>query len=223
MQYTGTNDQTGTFSVRCVRNLGYDPGTGSDITYSGEDVLPDRLIVPTRRKVGEEEPYTGTWDNNSYYEIDCRRVNDKSLRYYTDRELVWHDENSEAACLYRYFTTAPASINVDLGANTTIRQLNLNINNNTVVCCPEGYHLPNVRELAIISFFLDRNDVQKYWGGNAQTVSRTYYSFGYEGRKFSPDNHWGWALRSDGSSYKAGMITASQTLRYPRCVKDVKL
>lgn len=223
MQYTGTNDQTGTFSVRCVRNLGYDPGTGSDITYSGEDVLPDRLIVPTRRKVGEEEPYTGTWDNNSYYEIDCRRVNDKSLRYYTDRELVWHDENSEAACLYRYFTTAPASINVDLGANTTIRQLNLNINNNTVVCCPEGYHLPNVRELAIISFFLDKNDVQKYWGGNAQTVSRTYYSFGYEGRKFSPDNHWGWALRSDGSSYKAGMITASQTLRYPRCVKDVKL
>ena len=225
MAYTGTNDQTAHFSVRCVRNLGIDPNGdtnhGKDITYSDEGVVPDLLIIPVRKKRGQTEDYTGaSWGDECYYEVDCRRVNERSLRYYTDRELVLHDENSEAACLYRRFVTAPRADNVDLGKNMSIRQLNLDVTDNKVHPCPEGFRLPNVRELAVISYFFDYNDVKQYTT-DKHAVSRTYFSFGYEGMKFAPDNHWGWTIRGD-KGFRMGMVAYNQSVRYPRCVKDVK-
>lgn len=223
MNWQGQNDQTSVFSVRCVRNLGYDPAGdsthGYDITYSDENKVPDPLIVPIRRNTNQSGVYEGTWDNYSYYEVDCRRVNERSLRYYTDRELVRHDENSEAARLYRRFVTAPKALNVTV-TSTTISKLNSDLDNGDVICCPEGYRLPNIRELGVISYFFDSGDVSKYTD-QKNAVARTYFSFGYDGLKFAPDNHWGWAIRSD-KSYRVGMVPNTQSVSTPRCVKDVK-
>lgn len=44
-------------------------------------------------KNGEIWPDSKGYDKDVYYIFDCSRINTPSLRYYTDRELVAHDEN----------------------------------------------------------------------------------------------------------------------------------
>lgn len=213
------------FTGRCIRNLGF--AGGQDITYSDYDVLPDSLITVKRMLNGKSysaSVNTNTYNDNVYYEFDCSRVNEQSLRFYSDRELVAHDEHSEAACLYKRFRAAPAN---DCPTTTEANKwfiepvneyLDSHITENPY--CPPGYRLPNIREIGVIRYFLSDSEAKKYQNtaNNHFMFTRTHYSFGVAGSK-KDNNAWGW-----GSSHqKVLMAYTSQGTVQLRCVKDIKV
>lgn len=252
-------DQNGAeIATRCVRNFGYDPALawdehhGQDISYSpvgrnGKEVVPDYLIDVKRyhdngtyQDDSDDTSYAGDWKSNYqdvFFEVDCSRINEKSLRYFTDRELVQHDEFAEAACLYKYFRTT--SIN---GSNTWtsdryVSDINEDLDNGTgaIQFCPDGYRLPNIRELGIMCYFFNMttNEAEVYIRNTQNTgndpriytFARTRFSFGKSGAKFD-NSHWGWAIGRDGRFKGLMAGSKSDNGNYKthsiRCVKDVK-
>lgn len=238
--HMGNNDGS-MLSVRCVRNLGYDPKGAADhnydITYSDEgepgnpDHKPKDLIVVTEKKIvdGKEVKYEDGWTDKdkykyAFFDVDCSRVNDRSLRYYTDRELAWHDENSEAACLYKHFQTATIDGSITLPSAMYIDKVNEMVGGDTPYC-PETYRIPNVRELGIIWYFVEQAVALKYLDGKFG-YSRTHFSFGVasDNNRTGNDKHWGWGMGNQGNKPRVFMAgTANYTTASIRCVKDVKV
>lgn len=208
------------YTTRCVRNLGYDPNTDADITFSDYDVEPDNYLTYRRLKDGVE--YNGAYDDNVYYEFDCSRLNKASLRYYTNRELILHDELSESACLYTKFMVNPAKDSPEIKSNNTINAMNEYLNKNIGVnpFCPPGYRLCNVREAAVIWYFIPDNNYRRDYN-----FTRTYWSFGvysptYNSARQDTGTSWGWGTA------KAKTIMANkdnQKTSYIRCVRDIKV
>ena len=226
IQYSG-QDQTNTFSTRCVRNMGYytDEGVRRDITDSDANyVEPDNYIKVTRIlhvDDGEDiSPFNGDYESNKdniYYQFDCTRINLASLRDKIDHELVGHDENSRMACLSKNgFVTAPLSSSVDISGKssysfnnktynlTTYQGLNDYLDDSfggmdsNFSICPEGYRLPNVRELSIIWNILSNfitSDTGYLGSGDSDSVpSRTHWSMGKAGDNTKVNDYWGWGM-----------------------------
>ncbi len=245
LNYSG-NDQTTVFSTRCVRNLGYylEGGQRKDITLAEDPTVePNPYFVPTRKHLNTDgtvtSPYTGAYDNRTFYEFDCSYINQASLREPVDHELIGHDEHSKMACLSSKFETAPEINLVSLNDKTSytfnnktynlkdISQLNTYLDDsfpdldNNFSVCPEGYRLPNVREMSLIWTALTAMTTgdSAYLGtggdGNG-TPCRTHWSLGAEGtRKMS--GKWGWAM----STQHLLMANTNQNFPKPRCVRDL--
>lgn len=245
LNYSG-NDQTTVFSTRCVRNLGYylEGGQRKDITLAEDPTVePNPYFVPTRKHLNTDgtvtSPYTGAYDNRTFYEFDCSYINQASLREPVDHELIGHDEHSKMACLSSKFETAPEINLVSLNDKTSytfnnktynlkaINQLNTYLDDsfpdldNNFSVCPEGYRLPNVREMSLIWTALTAMTTgdSAYLGtggdGNG-TPCRTHWSLGAEGtRKMS--GKWGWAM----STQHLLMANTNQNFPKPRCVRDL--
>lgn len=250
IKYSG-DDQTATFSTRCVRNMGYytDEGVRKDITDSdAKYIQPDNYIKVTRKlhvDDGEDiSPFNGGYDDstkdNIYYEFDCTRINLASLRDRIDHELVGHDENSRMACLSKNgFVTAPLSSSVDISGKssysfnnktynlTTYQGLNDYLDDSfggmdsNFSICPEGYRLPNVRELSIIWNILSNfitSDTGYLGSGDSDSVpSRTHWSMGKAGDNTKVNDYWGWGMINS----KLLMSKNSHKIQKPRCVKDL--
>ena len=236
--------QTSSFSTRCVRNLGYDPSgvesRGKDITYSSESVAPDPVIIVTQKTTsgGSYDGDWGTTDGAAYKDVylyvDCRRMNEHSLRYYTDRELAPHDEFSEASCLYKVFETTSINESIHwakqgetdpaLKKSVTGETMNENVDKGTNPYCPTGYRLPNMRELGVICYYLDKTARDRYvregTTNNMFIFARTTYSFGKKGTnpKAAASKEWGWGITFD----KVLMADGSQSTNTTRCVRDIK-
>ena len=216
-------EQTNEFSVRCVRNVGYDSSQNADITYSSEAKNTDPLIVVTPM-LGNSK-YIGGWSNlqdyqDVYFDIDCSRVNPHSMRYYTDRELVKHDEHTEAACLYEHFQTNTIS-NSSSVTETDVMVLNQAIEDSGKnIYCPTGYRLPNVREVGVLCYFLTDSQRKAFIQGGKFTLARTYYSFGTLGGSNKKVNEWGWGVSPDKTLMA---ISGNQKTISTRCVKDVEV
>lgn len=247
ISFTNTNDgATTTFSTRCVRNLGYDPVSDGDFSSAPRTSEPENYILVRRLRDGAEYPVTdpvsgktNSYDKYVYYEFDCSRLNTASLRYYTDRELVSHDENHEAACLYKKFVVASKAesetnpIPDKLGSYNPryINQMNAyldspaNIGGNPF--CPSGYRLCNVREDAVIWSFTPSGDLSSFLtnsnGGTFMNHTRTHWSFGESGvnNKHLSNKSWGWTISKD-KIIMANVNKSDQQTLYLRCVKDVK-
>lgn len=249
LNYSGANDQTSKFSTRCVRNLGYhmEGGVRRDITLAVVDdpnVEPDPYIVMKRQKLGNNGTYSGTYNNDTYYEFDCSRINTASLREPVDHELIGHDEFSKMACLSSSFVTAPVSMSVDISSGYTSYSFNgtnynltkyKGLNDYLDACfggmdtgfsvCPPGYRLPNIREMAVIWNYLaplttgDAGSGGFLGYGDGNTIpNRTYWSKGSEGSSKVSDA-WGWGMMNN----KILMATPNgkHTIQKPRCVKDL--
>lgn len=124
ISYSG-NDQTKSFSTRCVRNLGYynNAGVRTDISEASPDIEPDLYLTVTRKHLDPSDLKTVTsypvaagnnFDDYTFYTFDCSRINLASLREPIDHELVGHDEFSRMACLSSGFETAPKIMAVNL-------------------------------------------------------------------------------------------------------------
>lgn len=243
MSYTGA-DQTTNFSTRCVRNLGYylEGGQRKDITLSEDpEVEPDDYVTVKRKHIENEtvsENYTGAYDENTFYEFDCSRINLASLRDPVDHELVGHDEHSKMACLSSKYASAPFVDLVDLSDKGSYKfngkQFNLksnkglndyldacfpNLDSNFSVC-PEGYRLPNVRELSLMWTILATMTTgdSVYLGTDDDkdgTFSRTHWSLGAAGSGKVPGS-WGWGMSS-----KHLLMSNTQNFTKPRCVRDL--
>lgn len=187
------------YSTRCVRNLGFDDN-GNDITYSGLDVLPtDYVHVEGNKDVG--------------YRLYLDYLNEKSIRYYSSRELDYADENSMQNRLYKAFEIAPVS-----AAVTTTEGYDLNTANNLLSAiitenpyCPPGYRLPNQRELAMMTYYTDGIITGIH-------ITRTYYSLGVLGKRFN--GIYGFCCSS---SYGEPRITLiNDGTKTSRCVRDIQ-
>ena len=240
MDYTGS-DQTSKFSTRCVRNLGYylDGGQRKDITLSEPTVETDPYVLLTRKHRNEDgtvtSPYTGAYDDRTFFEFDCSHINLTSLREPVDHELVGHDEHSKMACLSSKFGTAPVidlkTVDTRIFNGTTYDLKTFSgINSYLNACfpdldsefriCPEGYRLPNAREVSLMWTVLSALTTgdSVYLGNSSDsdgTFSRTYWSFGALGSQKAP-TYYGWGMSS-----RHLLMALGQKFKKPRCVRDL--
>lgn len=178
-------------SVRCVRNVGtYTVGSKLyDISSAPYAETPDQYYTVEEHK----DPNHSSDSNYSTYTIQFRRLDPRSIREYTNKELPFHDEKSSnnhvylelhvqsrASRLsetpdYRDVSNADDNIfpgntgRVDVG---TINEEITNDGNNKY--CPTGYRLPNQTELAIMTLVLPAT----YWNSPIRVPTRTYFSHG---------------------------------------------
>ncbi len=154
--------QCGAYSIRCVRNLGMPDATASTIKDKDSN-LPTPLINVIQPG--------GTITSSSVYRFDMTNVNEKSLRYYTTRELEPANENSEIAKVYKGFETGDLK-NINQGY--TSLKSTLESGNSP---CDDGYRIPNIREGALMSLYCDGN----WWKVNnveRGTMVSSYFSLG---------------------------------------------
>lgn len=236
--HPGNDNKATKWSTRCLRNLGYtrDSGgnvTDTDFTDADVDKVPDNYLVATRCKDVngvQQRGYTGTDYANIYYEFDFSRLNVASLRKmrYTS-DLGKHDETSEESCVYTKFQTAPKGLQPDIPVSLeglSVQRwpgMNEYLDNHpgTNPFCPEGYRLPNIRELTVywnyVSATSPMNDRSNLFKGR-YAHSRTHYSFGPLGTYNKNTGEYGWAA----SDQKVLMTQANNHgTTYVRCVKDI--
>lgn len=193
ISWTGTTS----WSVRCVRNLGLD----SDVEM-GDD---------TRNVPQDYIEYYQQGDGS--YIVTATHLNSSALRYYTSRELDFHNENSEENRLYRQFEVASASSS--LGAYNSFSSSKDYIDSHlTNGICPSGYRFPNQMELAIMHSYL----------GIINSMSRTAWSMGFYAEDFGntpkPDQEGKTGFRLLGSGNMT--IDGGNETYEVRCVRDVR-
>ena len=150
------------YSVRCVRNLGMD--------YASEEEARNALLdkeAISIKLVNVIAPESIT--KNATYKFDLTNINDKSLRFYTTRELEPGNEHSEMSRLYYGFQTGAMTETGLYQSNGSGLYYDLIAGKSP---CTEEWRVPNVREGALMSLYCSRS----WWDGNI-TVS-SFYSNG---------------------------------------------
>ena len=182
-------------SVRCLRNIGsYD---NEDITRAPYRVQPNRYFTITPEPSAQDGP-----DTRYVFHFD--RLNPKSLRELTQKDLPYHDQFSVTNSVYLKMETQsredelliePGSYVVDgktyrVESNHTYKIANKDIN--PVVTkldfnpfCPPGYRFPNHKEELLMSLYLPDNYHKTNSAGETYngvySPSRTYYDRGIYG------------------------------------------
>lgn len=208
------DDQEGATAdnLRCVRNLGY-LGNVSDESYPLDEV-PQNF-----------GSYTSTGQGKGYF--DAEFLNRACFRYETSRELEYHHNNSIENRLVRRFELTDRKNSVSGSEKLDFEGLNSRVNAAMTATgvnpyCPEGYRLPNQRELAVLKYFSSDDAVTGLSTDNAM-LSRTYWIFGgtdeakNNGLQKVPDAKHGFSLST--------VMTVSNTSKVSsgdvRCVRDV--
>lgn len=154
------------YSIRCVRNLGMNYATEED----ARTALRDKNEIPTKlvKVIEPSSPITTT----SVYKFDLTNINEKSLRFYTTRELEPSNEHSEMSRLYRGFQTGTevtTGLYQDNGSGLYYDLLN------GKTPCPDKWRVPNVREAALMSLYC----AESWWGNNQNYIAvSSFYSNG---------------------------------------------
>ena len=152
------------FSARCVRNLGLPVPTKSIEGVEGVD-YPVSLVQVSNQ-------------GGNVYRFDLTNVNEKSLRYFTSRELELGDEQSEMARVYSGFETGELVTRTQVGGsnnygNYTSLKDALESGVSTGCDIANGYRVPNVREGALMALYCP----SEFWN-NQYTMVSTWYSLG---------------------------------------------
>lgn len=215
----GTDAQEGAKvdNLRCVRNLGY-LGNVSDESYQ-LDEIPQNF----GSYVDAKDSDTG----NDYF--DAEFLNKACFRYETSRELEYHHNNSIENRLVRRFELAGESISVSAPKEMTFKVLNDAVTDDMQSTgensyCPDGYRLPNQRELVVLRYFttlsLPVMMTRTYWifGSTSEAQKAGYY----KGPFYDSTNK---EVYKYGFSYKGNLsVTDSYSISSGgliRCVRDV--
>lgn len=179
--------------IRCVRNLGNIDGN-SEESYP-IDKAPDDYIV---------------YDKDSRT-FTCTHLNSQALRYYTSKELIYSDERSQENRLYKKFECydGPSSIDSD---HKDFKSYNDAVTDGMAKgtgnpFCPKGYRTPSQIEAAIM----------RYYMGELDTMTRTYWSFGPYGSITKNSNKPGFVVQGTNITVNNNSATGSV-----RCVRDVR-
>ena len=179
--------------IRCVRNLGNIDGN-SEESYP-IDKAPDDYIV---------------YDKDSRT-FTCTHLNSQALRYYTSKELIYSDERSQENRLYKKFECydGPSSIDAD---HQNFKSYNDAVTDGMAKgtgnpFCPKGYRTPSQIEAAIM----------RYYMGELDTMTRTYWSFGPYGSITKNTNKPGFVVQGTNITVNNNSATGSV-----RCVRDVR-
>ena len=189
------------YSVKCVRNLGFDSKTSTEDYFLVSD--PDDVANRPRNMINvSTDDGTGV---NKVYKFDMTNINDASKRFYTSVELEPYDEKSEMARIYQGFETGELVTN----AVSNYLDLKSKLEAGTQIC-PDGYRVPNVRELGVMYILCEDPD---WWAGKYSMTS-TYYSLGPLGSVKDKTGKYSW-----GAIY-GGVFTLSPSVGTIRCVRD---
>lgn len=161
------------YDYRCVRNLGI---SLDNIDEEAEDYV----------RVSK-----GTYNGEEEYYMDVSRLNNNTLRTGVggNYHLPNHSERTDL--------NQPSEKFAVLAGNNTAKYLGTNWNNKADSECPEGYRIPNQRELLLLSMYfgenyeealasiLNESEIRDYHNlfmshnpnQNTEYVSRTDYSF----------------------------------------------
>lgn len=209
-------------SVRCMRNVGTyrEMGVPTDISYAPVDMMVDQYYECAEGM----DPNGNAWPNDDgTYTITFSRLNNKSIREYTNKDLPYHDEYSLHNCVYLSFTAMnPEDDIVSGGVTRSLELLNNDVSVHNDVC-PEGYRLPNMTELLLMSALLP----DSYWLDNKNYVCRSYFSLGVLGesskRKTSESvtmKKIGWAYNTQKGNRRVHLKNQGSATYHVRCVQD---
>ncbi len=186
-------NQSGRFSVRCVRNLGNDPQseTEAQARVASPEMHFQPVLSVTGPGIGSN---TETVTTTSVYRFDLSNMNRKSIRFYMTKELEMSDEYSEMARPYLGFETGPMA-----ESSYTHDELETMLQSGTSPC-PEGYRVPNMRELGMMSNYIPSG----WWSG--YIYCSNYYSI-------EPQKYW----MANGE--RTTLAPSGNTIR---CVRDIR-
>lgn len=186
-------NQSGRFSVRCVRNLGNDPQseTEAQTRVASSELHFQPVVSVTGPGIGGN---TETVTTTSVYRFDLSNMNRKSIRFYTTKELEMSDEYSEMARPYLGFETGPMA-----ESTYTHDELETMLQSGESPC-PDGYRVPNMRELAMMSEYIPSG----WWSG--YIYCSNYYSI-------EPQKYW----MANGE--RTTLAPSGNTIR---CVRDIR-
>lgn len=204
------------WTIRCLRNLGTKGETIANPTSADLSELPDDYIAIDEGNLS----------------ITCVRLNSKVLRAQQDQELVFSDEYSEQCRLPKRFYIAPSQVGslpsvsgYNLGHEVLNRNQQIEDAGSSVETgyCPEGYRIPNLRELTMMAnYFPDYV--------NSGAFCRTFYSLGILGSQKDVDvnnddgDKAGWTARNSGGSAYVQMVPGGySSVSVPRCVRDASV
>lgn len=198
------------WEVRCVRNLGMDD--------TDEAVLTDTATDYVQVKGTDAVPL-----------FDLNYLNEKSIRYLGQEgvDLVYSDELSAQNRLYWQFEAT--SLNCPSYSAITFRDMQANIDRSLGdnPYCPEGYRLPNQREMTLMHFYC----ASSFWTNCYQAYTRTYYSYGMNGSNPKPtevdpsvsnQQKTGWSRDSRNIYMENSLRESGQRSTMSRCVRDVE-
>ena len=179
--------------IRCVRNLG-NIDDNSEESYP-IDKAPDDYIV---------------YDKDSRT-FTCTHLNSQALRYYTSKELIYSDERSQENRLYKKFECYDGPSSIDAN-HQNFKSYNDAVTDGMAKgtgnpFCPKGYRTPSQIEAAIM----------RYYMGELDTMTRTYWSFGPYGSITKNDKKPGFVVQGTNITVNNNSATGSV-----RCVRDVR-
>lgn len=201
-------------SVRCLRNIGtYDSGSG----------VVDISEAPFAQAI--DQYYQRTDNADGTYTLNFSRLSPMALRDFTDSDFTLSFETSPNNRVYlEIIAQDPTNTKIPDGnpdklpygkwedQGVILTNIDQKGHNDY---CPDGYRLPNQRELAIMVISLPSS----YWANINYLPSCTLYSRGKYGSdidKFNNQSKLGWVK----STSKIHLQNVGQVSKYFRCVKD---
>ena len=190
-RYSDSYTSNGSFySYRCLRNLG--------LPLNEPDRTPEELVTVEKKGDG------------GYY-IDLSRMNVNSRRSNLETALAAHHERQADNRPYQYFEVHPDYY----PNNGDTHQWKYY---QTVDECPEGYRIPNQRELLIMSTRLPDNA----WDASSPNYYISYTGFSLKGHSPYGDDRVGfiWTkngnflLAHDGKAEEAGVVRPVRDVSY---------
>ena len=220
------NERNKVSSIRCVRNIGtyQDGGALKDISYAPYEKLVDEYY---EFPAGADANGKALPNEDGTYTIRFSRLNAASIREYTAEDLPYHDEFSihndvyqelvaQNPTDYRYADGAlPAKYPEETGAI-----LDEEVMNNAITSqghnyyCPEGYRLPNMREMLMMERLLPTG----YWNNGKAYPCRSYYSHGKLGINpvENETQKIGWSKQNN----RVALVDENYRMTGLRCVRD---
>lgn len=201
------------YHVRCVRDFNTDL-TGNP---ASEDATPDNIV-------------TVTGSNTEGYVFDLSRLAPENFRESRSTELIFgSDQNPVNNRVSVKFMTAPIASNptyVSVGFEDLNNDDRVGIGRYNPFC-PEGYRLPNNRELLLMFGYLP----QDFWSSAPKTseayISRTYWTLGILGNNAGNESAQSGGervsicVRADGVGITTQPNGYKLNSTVSRCVKDV--
>lgn len=213
---SSTGDLTGSttwgrqteWSVRCVRNLGMDDTDAASLT----DVPQDYVQL------------SGT-DAEPFFNLEFLNADSTRPLGRDNYDLVYSDELSAQNRLYWQFEATSIDSPTYEAISFPAMQAELDSSLGVNRFCPDGYRLPNQRELALMHLYC----ASSFWTGAAQSYSRTYYSYGVAGSnpkptEINPNDQYkhGWARDGSNIYMENSYLNGDQRSTQTRCVRDVE-
>jgi hypothetical protein len=214
MKWAGTGwDGKSGYSIRCVRNVNMDGEEGYAPTAAPHDYVDVYTMKNGVKTSVKASDNTFNSDTNIYF--DLQYLNSRSFRLpvgvtdspYEPTELVLADDRHSLNNLYEAFVatnTQPSSF-----TGGTFVPMNENVTNSTKnPYCPDGYRLPNQRELTLMATY-----AKGFMGGIV--MSRTSYSLGPLGSGTNKSE-------SNGFQFEGTFVALSNyNATVSRCVRDI--